>query len=133
MAEDRDLERLFEGLRRQDEASAPRFRDVLAGRIVSGPRVALRLPVLRLAAVVVLLGVASVMAVRFVRRAPEQALPEKETPIAAWSSPTAWLLETPGRELLTEVPSLLDSPPESSSEKTDGMRNPTPLRKGDRS
>ena len=77
---------------------------------------------LRLAAVIVLLGAAAVMSIRLYQDGTVRRAPEREDTISAWSSPTAWLLETPGRKLWSEVPVLVETPtePESATTPTKG-------------
>ena len=104
-----DLARLFQELRRADEASAPRWNETLARRPTPRP-IRWSFPVLRLAAVVVLLGAAAVMSIRLYQDETVRRAPEREGTIAAWSSPTAWLLETPGRKLWSEVPVFVEKP-----------------------
>jgi hypothetical protein len=125
MAEDQDLARLFQELRRADEASAPRWNEALPRRAAPHP-IRWDFPVLRLAAVIVLLGAAAVMSIRLYRGDTGRQAPEREGAIAAWSSPTAWLLETPGRDLWSEVPVLVETP-------TGPVRAAATPPKGDRS
>ena len=117
MAEDHDLARLFQELRRADEASAPRWNETLARRATPRP-IRWSFPVLRLAAVVVLLGAAAVMSIRLYQDETVRGAPGRGGTIAAWSSPTAWLLETPGRALWSEVPILVETPTEPEQAAT---------------
>ena len=109
MSSDQDLAGLFQELRRSDESSAPRWSEALASRPTPHP-IRWDFPVLRLAAVILLLGAAAVMSIRLYQDETGRRAPEREGTIAAWSSPTAWLLETPGRELWSDVPVLVETP-----------------------
>jgi hypothetical protein len=124
MSEDQDLARLFQELRRADEALAPRWNEVIARRTTLHP-IRWSYPVLRVAVVILLLGAAAVMSMRWRRGKTGQRTPEPEATIAAWSSPTAWLLETPGRQLWSEVPVFAEKSP-------DPERAATTPPKGDR-
>jgi hypothetical protein len=125
MTEERDLARLFQERRRAEEASAPPWNEVRARRATPRP-IRWYFPVLRLSAVAVLLGAAAVMSIRLRQGGTRRRAPEHESAtIAAWSSPTAWLLETPGRELRSEVPVLVEAP-------ADPVRAATTPTKGDR-
>ena len=105
---DRELARRFEELRRGDEAAAPDL-----DRLLSRPRRARTSPGRRLAlaaAVVVLLAAALL----YRRAAPpdsRDALPPAAASLAAWKSPTASLLRTPGAELWARVPALVPRVP----------------------
>jgi hypothetical protein len=103
--DDRELSRLFDELRRSDEASAPAFRSVL-----SRPRTRPRRPwlsLLRVATAVVLLGLIGVV-VRLARRpTPETRLEATARTLTRWKAPTDSLLRTPGSELLTSIPRLV--------------------------
>ena len=130
MAEEKDLARLFEELRRADVASAPRFREVL-GRKKSA-RASSRALSRRLAAAAVLAAgtLAAVLLLPARRRAMER---DPGTAIARWESPTDWLLQTPGGQLLEEVPALAEPVPSTrlseAAERT-GRKTPTAARGG---
>ena len=85
-----NLQQAFDRLRQQEAASAPRFdrmRRPRARRSLT-PRLAFAAMVLITAAVLVF-------------------QPQKPQPsITAWKAPTDFLLQTPGRELLTSTPDL---------------------------
>jgi negative regulator of sigma E activity len=89
-----NLQQAFDALRQQEAASAPRFdrmRRARAPRSLA-PRLAFAAMVLITVAVIVF-------------------RPQKPQPsITAWKAPTDFLLQTPGRELLTSVPDLKGSP-----------------------
>ena len=85
---DDQLRNAFAELRRAETARIPAFR-------IHGRRG--RRPHMRLAFAVVLL---IVLAVVMIPRRPPQPS------ISAWRAPTDFLLQTPGRELLTSVPDL---------------------------
>lgn len=94
---DRDLRRSFDLLRREEQADAPSFAPLVhrQGRVVTSIRW------LRLGAVAALLILAALpLLVR--RWTPPQAVPSLTT----WKSPTDFLLDTPGDELLRSVPRL---------------------------
>ena len=99
---DRDLHEAFAILRREDSMRDPGFRGVLERRRRDGaPRVLA--PALMLASVVALLG-ALVAYQQSVPTAPrDSAAPSLEQ----WSEPTAFLLQTPGHELLTTTPAII--------------------------
>jgi len=132
MTEEKDLATLFEELRRFDEASAPPLARVLA-RAAGTPAEARRFRVLPIAALVVVLA-ATLVAVRVSRRGPSTRPREPEAAIAAWSSPTDWLLSTPGRELWSEVPALVE-PLAAAPFRAEDQRTPTRTtrRKGEHS
>ena len=126
MPDDRDLARLFEGLRRADEASAPPLNDVL-DRKRTGRGATDRFAVLRVAALAALLVGSAVVAVLVRRPAGETADREPPVTLAQWKSPTDWLLRTPGSERLGQVPALPDSVPTYTGfEDTERVRGETP-------
>ena len=125
--DDRDLRDMFARLRREDHAHVPPFR-LPASRPVSP----WALPVKVAAAAAVIL-VAVVLAVPHSgsRRPPVQLVDLGD---AAWHSPTDFLLNTPGHELLRTIPpigspqgwapiDLQDGSPASESTRT--RRNPS--------
>jgi hypothetical protein len=87
------LKQSFDALRQQEAASAPRFDRMWHAR-------APRSLTPRLAFAAMLLITAAVLVFR----------PQKPQPsITAWKAPTDFLLQTPGRELLTSIPDLKGS------------------------
>jgi hypothetical protein len=95
--EDSRLRTRFANLREEDRSAAPPF-----GRTVAAAASSRRSSSLRIAlAAVPVLAIAVVLAVRTHRSA--DAVPRE---LAAWSSPTAFLLETPGKQLLNQTPRL---------------------------
>jgi hypothetical protein len=94
--EENDLRTSFANLREEDRSAAPPFGRTAAA--VSYRRRSF-LPI-ALAAMPVL-AIAVMLAVR-THRATE-TIPRD---LAAWSSPTAFLLETPGKQLLNQTPRL---------------------------
>ena len=103
----RDLGRLFEEKRRADESSAPSLRELIARpRDHRAPRArALWRAGLAMAAAIVLL--ASVVLLRArMSRAPETQLTPVAAQIAAWRAPSDVLLQTPGSDLLSQLPVL---------------------------
>jgi len=98
LPEDSDLRAHFADLREEDRSAAPPFGFAAAAEAAfsrrrSSLRIALAaLPVL---AIVVTLAVRTHRSTGAATRA-----------LAAWSSPTAFLLETPGKQLLNQTPKL---------------------------
>jgi hypothetical protein len=88
-----NLQQAFDALRQQEAASAPRFDRMWRAR-------APRSLTPRLAFAAMLLITVAVLVYR-----PQKAQPS----ITAWKAPTDFLLQTPGRELLTSVPDLKGS------------------------
>ncbi|HSS43700.1 MAG TPA: hypothetical protein VLO07_00040 [Thermoanaerobaculia bacterium] len=110
--EDRELARLFEKLRCADEASAPRFRQVLERR--QGPT---RVSNLRSVAAVsvCVLALFLLWLAGSGRRAPEAERAGAGTvTLGDWRSPTDFLLRTPGGDLLDSKPALLERVPDYS-------------------
>jgi hypothetical protein len=111
MMDDAGLRRLFQEAREADEASAPRFGAV--------PR--RRIPIYRrwreYATASVVAALALVVAL-FVRPQAPEGPPSNAVPVETnvltferWTAPTDFLLETPGRELLSSTPAIgLDIP-----------------------
>ncbi len=101
---DRDLRDSFAALRREEEARAPEFVVPLRPGHKDGLR---NFPGRLIAAAVC---VAAIMAaVLWLRTAPQTARRVPDGPIASitnWKSPTNFLLDTPGRELLRTTPAI---------------------------
>ena len=96
--EDSDLRTHFANLREEDRSAAPPF-DWTAEAV---PSVSRRNSWLRIAlAAMPLLAIAAMLAVR-----THHATDAAPRQLAAWSSPTAFLLETPGKQLLNQTPRL---------------------------
>lgn len=96
--EDRGLRARFTNLRQEDRSAAPPFERTAAAKTASSRRGSF----VRIAlAAVALLAIAALWVWR-TRRAIDAAPRE----LAAWSSPTAFLLETPGQQLLHQTPRL---------------------------
>lgn len=95
--EDSRLRTHFANLREEDRNAAPPFGRTAAGTAFSRRRLSLRIAL----AAMPVLAIAVMLAVRTPRSA--DAVPRE---IAAWSSPTAFLLETPGKQLLNQTPRL---------------------------
>lgn len=91
--EDRDLRERFAALRREDGVRLPALRSILDRRTTrrAGSRLALA------AAGAAGVAVAAVLAFQALRPVPQASL-------AQWTEPTAFLLRTPGSELLSTVP-----------------------------
>lgn len=105
--EDDRLRKHFANLREEDRSAAPSFdRTVAAVGAVSrrGSSWRIALAALPVAAIAVMLTVRT-------HRSKDAASRD----LAAWSSPTAFLLETPGRQLVNQTPrlggSLIDALP----------------------
>jgi hypothetical protein len=95
--EDSRLRTQFANLREEDRSAAPPF-----GRTASAAAFSRRGSSLRIAfAAMPVLAIAVMLAVRTHRST--DAVPRN---LAAWSSPTASLLETPGKQLLNQTPRL---------------------------
>jgi hypothetical protein len=96
--EDDLLRAHFAELREQDRSAAPSFGKT-ASAVAALPR---RNTFLRVAfAAIPLLAIAVMVAVR--THSSSTAVPRQ---LAEWSSPTSFLLETPGRQLLNQIPRL---------------------------
>lgn len=100
---DRDLRRTFAELREEDRRGLPSFERLVTVRRGARPD----RPALRLA--IAALGLVAVVGALWIARRPESGpqQPEVEA-LLAWSSPTEFLLRTPGRELASELPSVGD-------------------------
>jgi hypothetical protein len=100
--EENRLREYFENLRDADQPSAPPFPGTIASaerRKPAAIRIA-RQP-WAIAAVAIVLCVATLAVFRVRTPAPRLTEP---LAISAWSSPTAFLLDTPGRKFLGETP-----------------------------
>jgi hypothetical protein len=135
---DRELARLFANLRRADAAATPPFRHVLERprrRGLGAPR--------SLAAVSALTALAAVAVLAaFLLHAPALKTPGGNPPLslAQWTSPTDFLLRTPGSELLEQPSPLFEPAPDYAdferSSSRPGASTPRPAhpsRKGERS
>ncbi len=96
--EDSRLRKQFANLREEDQSTAPPFGRLAAAapafwRHTSFVRIAL--------ATMPLLALAVTLAVR-----PHHSTDATPRPLAAWSSPTAFLLETPDKQFLNQTPRL---------------------------
>jgi len=105
---DRELLALFEAERRDDESAAPRLDALLARPKVRRAQAGGMLRQLDVAAALAAILAAAVLVLRSGARppagAPSPAAANEPAQLADWKSPTAFLLETPGSELLTQVP-----------------------------
>ena len=95
--DDDRLRTRFAKLREEDRSAAPPFGRTAAAAAFSRHGSFLRIALAAMPVVVI----AVMLAVRPHR--PTDAVPRK---LAAWSSPTAFLLETPGKQLLNRTPRL---------------------------
>jgi len=116
--EERELSRLFEAERRADESAAPDL-DALLVRRPRRPRSAGRRIALTTAAALASLVTVAVLLVR--GAAHRAASAEPPVQLADWQSPTDFLLDTPGSELLTQIPTL-SVPPDAGNA---GVPQPT--------
>ena len=116
---------LFESARRRDEASAPRFQEVIRReRPTEG---AVRIPLAaRLAAIAIVLALIGLLAVsrRVARPTVVPPVTGELLSSARWSGPTDFLLATPGGDLLRSTPRIgVPLPFDSvSSESRKGIR-----------
>jgi len=104
---DRDLRERFAALRRREEADAPAFADsgFTAGRASGREPVRVRLQVALAGAAACLLTVAGAgLWMRTGWHSPRAGRDKPVVSVLEWKSPTDFLLETPGRELLRTVP-----------------------------
>jgi hypothetical protein len=110
---DRELSRLFQAERLADESAAPRLDELFGRARPRRVRAGDALGRLALAAAVagVIAAAAAVLRSGASVESAPAATPVAETvQLAEWRSPTAFLLDTPGSELLTEVPILSTAP-----------------------
>ena len=125
MTGERRLRELFESARRRDEASAPRFLEVL--RRERPTERAVRIPLAaRLATIAIVLALIGLLAVsrRVARPTVVPPVTSELLSSARWSGPTDFLLATPGRDLLRSTPRIgVPMPFDSvSSESPKGIR-----------
>ena len=106
---DGELGRLFEAQCRADESSAPDVRELLARlkdhrarsrRIRSGRSILLA------AAAMIVVAMSVILLRSNPRQAHQTPLPAVATQIAEWKAPTDVLLQTPGSDLLRQLPVL---------------------------
>jgi hypothetical protein len=94
--EDRDLQARFAELRRQDASQALEFARLTHRRGAERKPFPLR----KLAVAVACIAIVALMVARLRPRPPLAPVPS----LTEWKSPTDFLLQTPGRELLKTVP-----------------------------
>jgi hypothetical protein len=112
----RKIAGLFEEKRRSDESSARPFRELLARPKGPRSRRAQTARSVALAAGAAIVVAASVVLLRArLPRTPETPLPVVAAQIAAWRAPTDVLLQTPGSDLLTQLPVLESHASEAAS------------------
>jgi hypothetical protein len=101
---DDDLRARFTKLRREEEAQTPEFAFPSPGWAGRGRRWSAG----KLIAGAVCLGMmlAAVFLLRLVPLRPDRELGQPVASLTDWRSPTDFLLETPGRELLRSVPAI---------------------------
>ena len=97
---DEDLTRRFAELRAHDRRRTPAFDALLAARP------AIRYSPLRLAAAIAVLAAAGTVSVVLLHRNATRFQP---VALASWQSPTAFLLTTPGAELISSLPKITES------------------------
>lgn len=135
---DRDLARLFEEQRRADASLAPAFSELLArprrrrGLGSSGARMTWR-TALTAATVFVLVAAAAVLVRRLNGPEHENPAPDSEllataSALADWKAPSDSLLETPGADLLRQVPAFAS--PESPATTLAAPTHAAPKRQG---
>ena len=125
MTGERRLRELFESARRRDEASAPRFLEVL--RRERPTERAVRIPLAaRLATIAIVLALIGLLAVsgRVARPTAVPPVTGELLSSARWSGPTDFLLATPGGDLLRSTPRIGAPMPfdSVSSESPKGIR-----------
>ena len=101
---DQDLRDRFARLRREEEARVPAFATFLR----PSPKPALRRkPGLFIVATACLaLTIAAILGLRPLFRSPHPEPGNQAASISEWKPPTSFLLDTPGRTLLTTVPAI---------------------------
>jgi hypothetical protein len=105
--QDQQLREHFQELRRDETGSAPSFSVTCAAAYAKNRdfgRAMLKWRLAAVAAVALLLVVASVFLLQ--RPWPRGSEEAKMASLSDWRSPTEWLLQTPGRQLLKSVPKL---------------------------
>jgi hypothetical protein len=113
---DREITRLFEDKRRDDEATAPDVRELLSRPRLHRARGARATLGLGLASAAVIVVVASVVLLRpKAPRSSETELLAAAARIASWKAPTDVLLRTPGSDLLSQLPVLESHASEAAS------------------
>jgi len=116
--EETRLKKLFANLREEDGSVAPPFDRMAAGAAVSSRRDSSWR--IALAAMAVL-----VIVVMFALRphpSPYRSTDATPRELAAWSSPTAFLLATPGKQFLNQMPRLGEPLMESLPAAQDGPK-----------
>jgi hypothetical protein len=94
--EDRDLHAVFTELRRQDASQVPEFAALIQHRGAERKPFPLR----ELAVAATCIVIVALVLARFRPRPSVAPVPS----LTEWTSPTDFLLQTPGRELLKSVP-----------------------------
>lgn len=115
-SEEQKIKQLFSDLKREDERRAPTFASELAaarsrGESAGPPHL---VAMIAATAAIMLLGLSLVVYFQRLPKEPRQSAQLVIT-ITQWKSPTAFLLEVPGNDLLKTVPQLNDAWSESSS------------------
>ena len=103
MSDDRDLREAFAQLRESERGAIPPFR-VTTRAPRSAPRLAF-------AALVLILTIAGGLFVVRRTREPQRSVPPADVTLSTWRAPTDFLLQTPGRELLSTTPRLQPQTP----------------------
>ena len=106
--DERDLKKMFEELRIEDAGRVPSFRVAPHSRRLAPGRLVARRLVAAAAVCGLLATLAAVIALRPRRIAFSEADRAAVRSIAAWNPPTGFLLDTPGREILTTTPVIPD-------------------------
>ena len=116
---DADLRAAFAALRSEEGVNAPSFEEVLGAATRGAVR--RRRPWLVPALTGTIAAAALVVAVMAVRHPPDPRIPAGPG-IEAWTAPTDFLLETPGRDLLETVPRIGELPARVVGESSDDGR-----------
>ena len=119
---ERELRLLLEAERAADEAAAPSLQELLLRAAPARPSFGAGGLLIRAAAAVI----AIVVTARLVHSGGERPRPRDRSSaamtLAEWRSPTEFLLETPGSEIWTEVPSLGSAPTVPAPSPTKGVQ-----------
>jgi hypothetical protein len=107
--EDADLRQAFAALRREDAEKAPPFADLLADAPAEVGHRGRRLR-WGVGGLLVAASLLAAVIVRVAARRPEPT-PAPMASVQQWAAPTAFLLKTPGHEILETVPRIGSRPP----------------------
>lgn len=113
--DDRDLREIFAALRRDEQAKLRALRQVLAPAPHGPTRKNSMAFGLAALATFVIVTLAVISGRRLVADADKGAGPESALSPSTWTSPTAFLLRTPGHEVLSTVPAFASAVPDLSA------------------